>query len=260
MKRKRFIITSSLILVILLATIVYLTTKPEAHEPADSPYDFSKVNIISIWNKEGFDGTVVHDLVIDETLISKYHLMTTTIDNEQTAEFLTRVTYNAEPPTWQNGRTGLLIDNEITLQKISISNDGGLFSIDGIPGYFELSADLHDKWDSAVSDFSYTPNTDEFNDYNDLFQSKYLPQQMGHLLFAFDGEYDYYIICNHNDHTCAVTNPEIDRLIQLKYDTGVKLLKYSYSDDYLKLLYEDGTYFEWDPHMYCIKYLGKIKD
>ena len=228
------------------------------HKVPDGSFDFSTVKNIAIWDTEDFDGKIVHDIVIDGKLTSRYHLKTFTIDNEQTAKILGALTYKNNFVLWKGGKAGFLINSEIDFRKIEISNYGGFFRIDGIPGYFEISDELRDEWDEIISKRSYKPDLTEFKEYNDLFQAKYLPQQMGHLLFSFGDEYDFYVICQCNDNSNAPTNQDIESFIQLKYEQGVRLLKYSYNDNennYLKLLYEDGTYFEWNQDMYCIKYL-----
>lgn len=85
-----------------------------------------------------------------------------------------------------------------------------------------------------------------------------LADMMRHVKINFS-DLESFVFCWHEP--LISSSLEIGKFIQWKYNSNVKLSKYIFEDDiFLKLLYEDGTYFEWEGNeFYDIKFLCKTK-
>ena len=212
----------------------------------DTAFDLSNIKKITVFNKSEFDGELVKENIIDNELKGSYNIKLITMDSEAANKFVGSAVNKTELVFWKGHFTGI-IENGQESRNVKISNYGGFFSIEGIDGYFEIADEYREEWDSLVRDFQYVPDISNFTYYNKLIEPNGENDPMGHLILSFSAE-ENFILCMHKP-TDGITTEAIRKLLKWKYDSDVVLKSYLHTKephDNIKLLYEDGTYFEWD--------------
>jgi len=217
-------------------------------EIPDTDFNLPSIKKITVFDTSEFDGNLVKD---------GRNIKLNTMDSQTAQKFVGSADYKRDMVFWKGYFFGI-IQNEIETRNMKISNYGGFFSIDGIEGYFEIAAKHREEWDKLVSDFSYNSDVSNFIEYNEPISPFGENDSMGHLYLFFPNE-ETFTLCMCRDID-FITTEKIRKFLKWKYDSGVKLLKYLHTKeprDNIKLIFEDGTYFEWDYYEYT-KYLCEI--
>lgn len=224
------------------------SNQAQPHSDTDLPGDklLNANDYLSIWDREMVGQKIVSDI----NDISADNAKVITVDRDLSQKFISTAKYKNEQVLWKGYKTGQLGD-----KYIKISNYGHFFAVNGIDGYFVIDNTLSDEWDNLIREFTYSPNLTGFKEYNKLLPIG-IDSTMGHVIFNFSysddkldnnpiPDYDCceYSICWHGGGVSS--DIAIYDFLIWKYNCGVKLSKYFYDKSDIKLLYEDGTYFEW---------------
>ena len=223
---------------------------------------------ISVWSGNEIDGRIVYD----SNNADAYNRQVFTIDSGLTRKLISTATYVAVDNWLERPLFKGYIEGQVGRETMRISHYGDFFTVSSDEnGYFVIDESFAEEWNGLVSCYTYAPDLRGFTEYDKL-----LPVQLGQMnhvdiVFSEDDEsapadeFEFYILCGCADYGIA-KNADIYDFMTWKYNCGVKVAKYSYQNatdgvsGYLKLLYEDGTYFEWDDAMANIRFLCNVQN
>ena len=214
-------------------------------EQPNSDFDIKNITKMTIFNTSYFD-------------ININNVKFVSIDAEKANRLISTAIHKDEL-VFRKGYTVGYVGNNNETRQIKISSYGGFFTIDKVDGFFTVLDEHREEWENMVNDFTYEPDEFLFSGYNRLLNpgDGQLPNE--HLFLSFS-EDESFIFCMHKSEE-NISIEKIWEFLKWKYDSGVKLSKYLITNaphDNIKLVFEDGTYFEWD-YFEHMKYLCNVK-